>query len=71
MAHVRHYWDAPTIPATCPPSTTVVIRSRCGLKLQEPAWKVREWEGKAVNTPADNDCETCRTAPAPRVDVSL
>lgn len=65
MAHLRHYWDAPKIPATVPSTTTVVIRSRCGLKMQEPAWKVREWEGSANNEPADNDCSTCASAPAP------
>lgn len=58
---LTHYWDAPDV-ATVPGPTSVVIRSRCGLRHTVSASTVRQWQATATPLAAVvNPCPTCET----------
>lgn len=54
-----HYWHAPTIPAGTPPTTTVLVQSQCGIRLNLPAREVQAWAAKGNVADPSSACPGC------------
>lgn len=62
---VQHYWDTPKV-AGIPGPTTVVVRSRCGQKMNLPAYEVDAWSRKAPRgSEVTNPCPDCQRVTCP------